>query len=87
MYLVQCQVLGPAKRHPHYKVLVRCPTLHELIEACITLEEDGDFHLEHLNHNQWGAGTCKHEGWLRASTAAEAVAKLWIKLNEIRKAA
>lgn len=62
---------------------IRCPTLSELIEACVKLSKDGDFHLEAM-HDRWGASTCwKHskDEWENGDTPEEAVANLWLKLN------
>ena len=61
------------------------PSLSELIEACVQLSEDGDFHLEHLD-NEWGAATCykpkKSGEWYTGKTSEEAVANLWLELNK-----
>ena len=60
------------------------PTLSELINECIKLSKDGDFHLEHL-HNEWGASTCwkpKEEGkWYTGKTLEIAVARLYLHLK------
>jgi hypothetical protein len=60
------------------------PTLSELIEACVSMTEDGDFHLEHLS-DEWGAATCfthrEKDDWERGKTPEEAVARLWLALN------
>jgi len=52
--------------------------LRELIDEAVSLERDGDFHLEAM-HGGWGAGTCyqkdsKH--WYNAETPEQAVEKL-----------
>lgn len=63
------------------------PTLEELIDACVKLSPDGDFHLEHLMH-EWGASTCaelvSEDEWHRSATPTVAVAKLWLALNKAR---
>lgn len=63
---------------------VLLPSLEELIEACVPLAEyGGDFHLEHLEGEEWGANVDCHRGgdWLRGTTPTEAVARLWLALN------
>lgn len=61
------------------------PTLSELIGACVGMNEDGDFHLEHL-YDEWGAATChshkERDDWERGKTPEESVARLWLELNK-----
>ena len=62
---------------------VYVPTLEELIEACVALSQDGNFHLYAMS-GMWGASTCwKHKKDERGngSTPTEAVARLWLALN------
>lgn len=65
------------------------PLLEELIEACVGLSTDGDFHLEHFDHveegGRWAASVCwkqEEPGWFIGETADEAVARLWLALNK-----
>ena len=53
-------------------------TLTELIAEAISLEKDGDFHLEAM-HGRFGAGTCYQKDsthWYQGDTPEEAVQKL-----------
>lgn len=56
------------------------PTLSELIEACVDLEENGDFHLEAWK-GQFRAGICRLDEWFDGKTAEEAASRLWLALN------
>lgn len=65
------------------------PILEELIEACIELSADGDFHLEHLmkgDGEEWGAATCwlpvEKGEWFYGNDPWAAIARLWIALNK-----
>ena len=58
-------------------------TLPELIDNCVALSRDGDFHLEHF-HLDWRASTCWQEKpkWSQGATPEEAVANLLLMLQE-----
>lgn len=59
------------------------PSLSELIEACVKISPDGDFHLEAM-YGHFGAGTCFDKdpmNWHEAPIPEEAVARLWLALN------
>lgn len=65
--------------------LVPNPTLSELIEACVKISRDQDFHLETIYGDGWRAATCFTHGkdeWEKGPTPEEAVARLWLALNK-----
>ena len=72
---------GIEDRHGYY-----IPTLSELIEACVSKEEEKSiYRLDYDNILEWwnvfGGSAKKHfEGM--GKTPEEAVAKLWLKLNK-----
>ncbi|MGV8131350.1 MAG: hypothetical protein ACP5N7_04610 [Candidatus Pacearchaeota archaeon] len=64
---------------------VKCPTLSELIEACVELNHEMTFHLENTKDNvQWWA-EMRHFGTLvkqvKGFTPEESVANLWLALQ------
>lgn len=63
------------------------PPLEELVVACIKHPNnpDNDFHLENIYGDNWGAAVCwKHEKdeWEHGYTPQEAVARLWLSIND-----
>jgi hypothetical protein len=67
------------------------PTLSELVDACVRISAQQDFHLEHLEGEDWRAASCHlgettwsdHDGWCDGATPEEAVARLWLALNAL----
>jgi len=88
-YLYETTAMGIMQ---HGSEVVACPTLEELIEACgetkqYYLDDPFDFTLQFISEKVWAAGysdSSYHEifeGVEYGETAIEAVANLWLKLN------
>lgn len=84
------QAEAPQGHANFQETLVYCPTLSELIKACVALSTEGDFHLEKnpedsrgKKNGGWGASVdCfKNDDYIHGSTPEEAVAELWLALN------